>query len=359
MSEASFLPSGLKLWENIKSLRKMTNAMGINSQWLLPIGATPYREIYKQGSMKLYRYSIPGVEKTMSKPLLIVPSLINRAFVLDLLPGKSLVEFYVQQGFDVYMIDWGAPKAEDRWLSFEQFVRGRFRNFVKFVKALHKTDSIHVLGQCLGGTVSAIYASLYPEDFRTLSLMTTPMDFKDSGKLGLWSTNPVFDLDLFVEAYGNAPWALMSATFMMIKPTMNTSKFHKLMGKLKDENFIRNFIAHEVWTWDNQDFPGECYKTLIRDFYNGNCIVKNELYVGPEIVDLSNIECPVFDIAARDDHVVSCGSTFKKEYLKDDAVFQSVEMAGGHIGAVLGSKAQYEIWPKLAAWARKYDTDAA
>ncbi len=140
-------------------------------------GQTPKEVIWTKNKAKLYRYE-PTRQKLFPVPILLVYALINKPYVLDLLPGASLVEYLVNQGFDVYLLDWGTPGDEDRHLALDHYILDYIpRAARKMLQAAHAHE-FTLLGYCMGGTMSAMYAALFPAlPLKNLILLTSPIDF--------------------------------------------------------------------------------------------------------------------------------------------------------------------------------------
>src|SRR3954454_924398 len=139
-------------------------------------GQTPKEVVWTKNKSKLYRYK-PYAEKKYPVPILIVYALINRPYVLDLLPGNSFIEYLVEQGFDVYLLDWGGPGDEDKDIDFEHLILDYLPRAVKKVLRTSGAEEFTLLGYCMGGTMSTMYASLFPEKLKNLVLLTAPVKF--------------------------------------------------------------------------------------------------------------------------------------------------------------------------------------
>jgi polyhydroxyalkanoate synthase len=141
----------------------------------------------------------------------MVYALINRPYILDLMPGNSFIEYLVDEGYDVYMLDWGVPGDEDKDLDFENYVLDYLPRAVKKVLRHSGSDEFTLLGYCMGGTMSAMYASLFPEGLKNLILMTAPIEFPE-GEMGLYSlftSEKYMNPGLLADAFGNIPGDLI------------------------------------------------------------------------------------------------------------------------------------------------------
>src|SRR5918998_3996781 len=148
-------------------------------------GQTPKEVVWTKNKAKLYHYQTEA-EKKYPVPILIVYALINRPYVLDLLPGNSFIEHLVNQGYDVYMLDWGVPGDEDAEMTFEDYVLDYIPRAIRKVLRNSHAEKLTLLGYCMGGTMSSMYASLYDDKLQNLVLMTTPVSFPRED-IGLYS----------------------------------------------------------------------------------------------------------------------------------------------------------------------------
>lgn len=362
MNNALMLKETLQAWQGLMPQHAMLSKF--------QIAPTPFDVIYEKANIRLVRYhtskttsestnhephlsAIHQTDTLNQEPILIIPSLINRHYVLDLLPNKSLIEYLVNQGQAVYMIHWLPPEPEAQYITKEQFFQFHLTKVMEQVLADSKKEQLHLWGHCLGGTIACAMAALIPQAIRSLTLITSPIDFAEMGKLGLWAKTPEFDLQSLLDSYGNMPWPLLQSSFQFIKPSLWISKLRTLSERYYDQNFLTNFIALEIWSADNLDFPGQLYNMIIQDFYRDNKLIRGRFQVGTQVISLSDIQCPILSLMSSEDNIVPPHSGLKKEHLTALHPFEEKIINGGHIGAVLGSKAQKNLWPEMVAWIRK------
>jgi len=317
------------------------------------VGATPMDVVHQQNKWRLLRYRAvsPSPAGTFKTPILLVPSLINRHYVLDLIPGKSFAEYLVAAGHDVFCIDWGTPGPEDRWTTFEDVVVRDLGRAIR-VAARHgrDDDAVHILGYCLGGTLAAIHAALCPDYIASLTLVAAPIRFRVDGMLMRWTNTRTFDVDALVDATGNMPWQLLQSAFHLLRPTLGLHKAVTLAQKAWDDKFLDGFFAIETWGNDNVSFPGECYRTCIRELYQKDAMVNGGLSLAGRQVDLAAIRCPLLAVTFGDDNIVpreSAGEIMQRVSSPDKEL---VHLAGGHVGAMVSSSAKKTLWPRLSAW---------
>ncbi|MDB6064105.1 MAG: phaC [Pedosphaera sp.] len=324
------------LWQKAQSVKK---------------GATPSEVVYEEDRLKLLHY-LSDTEPRHKTPLIFVFALVNRPYILDLKPGRSVVSHFVQEGFDTYLIDWGAPTQADRHLSLEDHINGYMANVVDYVCERTGSPTVNILGYCMGGTMSAMYTALHQENVRNLMLLAAGIDFSTrEGMLNLWSDANYFDVDRFIDAFGNAPAEFLEASFKLLKPVQNLiEKPINFYEKLDDDKFLDDFFTMETWLSDNIAVPGAVFREFVKGLYQKNLLVKNRMPVGKHIVDLRKITCPVLNIMAQNDDLVPCAQSAPFNDLVSSRDRKSIVVPAGHIGLAVGSKAQKEAWPDACRW---------
>jgi len=281
-----------------------------------------------------------------------VPSLINRWYVLDLGPGRSLIEWLAAQGHEVLCIDWGTPGDEDRYLTWDDIAGRYVGRAVRVAARYGRSGDVHVLGYCLGGTLATSYVAAFPDRVASLLALAAPIDFEHAGIMATWTRTPTFDVGAIVEAFGNVPWQLMQASFRMLKPTSHAGKLMTLLDRAWDDEFLDGFLATERWGNDNVSFPGACYVRYIEELYRGNRLVGGTFTVCGRPAQLPALRCPVLAIGFQEDHIVPLPSAKPLIDLAGSPDKQLHTDRGGHVGAVVSRKAADRLWPALHAfWA--------
>ena len=182
------------------------------------IGSTPYEIVYEEDRVRLKHYTRnEEAENKLNVPLLVVYALINRETMLDLQPDRSVVKTFLQEGIDLYMVDWGYPKPKDRFLTIDDHVNGYMNNIIDFIRDRHQVPKVNLMGICMGGTFSVIYSALHPEKIKNLITTVTPSSFDtDKGLLHIWMRD--LDVDGIINTYGNIPGDLMNFGFLLLNP---------------------------------------------------------------------------------------------------------------------------------------------
>ncbi len=314
-------------------------------------GATPSEVVYEEDRLKLLHYPGRG-ERRYATPLVFVFALVNRPYILDLKPGRSVVSHFVDRGFDTYLIDWGAPTYADRHLTIDDHVNGYLSNVVDFVRERTGVPQVSLLGYCMGGTMSSMFTALHQERVRNLILLAAGIDFATrEGLLNLWTRSEYFDVDKFIDAFGNCPAEFLQSSFLMLKPVQNLiEKPINFFEKADDAEAIDDFLTMETWLNDNIPVAGEVYREFVKYLYQQNLLVQNKMPVGRHTVDLRKITCPVLNIMARNDDLVPCAQSMPFNDLIRSTDRKAVMVPAGHIGLAVGGKVQREVWPQACDW---------
>ncbi len=314
-------------------------------------GATPSEVVHYDGRVKLMHY-LSDQPPRFKQPLVFVFALVNRPYILDLLPGKSVVEHFVKAGFDTYLIDWGRPTHADRRESLDTYVNGYMSRLLEHAAHRSGQDEVSVLGYCMGGGMSAMFSAIHPQRIRNLMLLAAGIDFSTrEGLLNQWADADAFDVDAFVDAFGNCPAEFLQWSFLMLKPIGNLlQKPLGLLDRLDDDKFIHEFLTMETWLNDNIPVPGEVYREFVKFLYQQNQLVKGELTIGGHRVDLKQITCPVLNLMAANDDLVPCAQSEPFNDLVGSTDRKAIKLKAGHIGLAVGSRAQRELWPQAVDW---------
>jgi len=342
------LPADLEetLEKYVKGARIMSEGARVST------GQTPKEEIWAKNKARLYRYQ-PSAEKKHPVPILMIYALINKPYILDLMPGNSFIEYLTSEGFDVYLLDWGVPGDEDEDLSFEDYVFDYIPRAVKRMLRTSRASEYTLFGYCMGGTIASMYASLFPENLKNLVLLTTPVDFsrKETGLLGLWTSEDRLDPDLFVESFGNIPSEFVDSGMRMLKPVTNyVGTYATMWERLLDGKPMQAWEAMNKWVSDGTPFPGAAFRQWMRDFYQQNKLAKRELELRGRNVDLSNIRVPLLNIAGKQDHICSLPQSEATMGLVGSEDKELFVLDAGHVGLLTGRDAKKELWPKVSSW---------
>jgi polyhydroxyalkanoate synthase len=317
------------------------------------IGPTPKEAVYAEDKLVLYHYK-PTVENVHAVPLLISYALVNRPSMVDLQQDRSLVKNLLDLGIDVYLIDWGYPSRADKCLTLDDYINGYINNCVDFIREKHQLDAINLLGICQGGVFSLCYTSIHPEKIKNLITMVVPVDFhiepdEIGGLLNCWMRD--VDIDLMVDTVGNMSGDMMNFGYLMLKPySLGIQKYIEMVDVLESEKSLTNFMRMEKWIFDSPDQAGEAFRSFNKQMYVENKLIKNEVVVGNDTVDLRNIKVPVLNVFAQLDHLVPPKSSLKLGECVGTKDYTVKSFPVGHIGMYVSGKVQKDLPPTIADW---------
>jgi len=338
----------LKMWSRLFAVPRVID-------WArdVKVGTTPSEIVYEEDTLRLLRYrrDTPAV---YTEPILVCYALVNRPYIVDLQPDRSVVKQLLARGFEVYLIDWGVPSAADRSLTIQDYVDGLMKNCVNVVMKRHNSPAVHLVGYCMGGTMSVIFTARNPDIVKSLTIMAAPIDFsvgQDESLVQFWANPDYFDVDALVDAFGNVPATFLQASFQMMKPVQNYySKYITFFDKMDDDRFIENYFAMEKWTNDNIPVSGETFREYVKKLYQRNELIKGEFKLGNELVDLAKITCPLQILMASADHLVPPAQSESLASKVGSKDIKCRTLDAGHIGLSVSSKAHKVFWPEVTQW---------
>src|ERR687891_2307337 len=315
-------------------------------------GQTPKEVIWTKNKAKLYHYQ-SETEKKYPVPILLIYALVNRSYILDLMPGNSFVEYLLGEGFDVYMLDWGIPGKEDKDLSFENYILDYMPRAVKKVLRNSGAEELTLFGYCMGGTMSAMYASLFPEHLKNLVLLTAPVSFprEEIGLYKIFTDSKYLSPGLLADAFGNIPGEMIDTGNRMLKPVTNyVGTYVSMWERIFDEKPMETWLAMNKWVNDGPPFPGAAFNQWITEFYQQNKLVKGEIHLRGRRVDLSNIKVPLLNIAGKKDHICTLPQAEATMDLISSEDKEFFVLDAGHVGLMTGRGAKKGLWPKVSGW---------
>ena len=319
------------------------------------IATTPFEYVYEEDRVRLKHYTPEKKEHKI--PLLLIYALINRETMLDLQPGRSVVQTFLNHGMEVYKIDWGYPTAKDQYVTIDDHVNGYIDNIADFIRKRHNLPKINIMGICMGGAFSVMYSALHPEKVKNLVTTVTPTNFDtDKGLLHIWMRNSrAYQLG---DMYRNMPGDLMNLGFLLLNPArLILDKYVGFLENMDDKDFVENFVRMEKWIFDSPDVPAATFRQFITDCYQKNLLIQSRLELNGKRVDLKNITMPVLNIYGQYDHLVppeACNLLTKHVGSKDT---EDICLKTGHIGIYVSSKCQALFAPKVAKWLKEREGD--
>ncbi len=311
----------------------------------------PYRRctgprpiVWAAGDEKLYDY---GPETGW--PLLIVPSMINRAYILDLMPGASLLERLSASGFRPFLLEWGQSEPSSRRLSIGDYVLGRLEPALS--RICDETDALPiVLGYCMGGTLAVALSCLHQDRMAGLALLATPWDFTadDVHTPSSWSLARQHALAAAAGGIGSASVDLLQALFASVDPLAVPKKFASFARIDPSSSEALRFVAIEDWLNDGQPLGADVAAECFVDWYGRNGPAGGAWRIGGKRIRPEMLSLPAFFAIPRADRIVPPRSALALAAMLRNR--EVVRPASGHVGMIAGRRAEQGLWTPLADW---------
>jgi polyhydroxyalkanoate synthase subunit PhaC len=337
------------LEENSRKVRKTRDLL--HTAGNIDVGTLSHEVLEETRLYKLLHYR-PLVSRTAKAPILVVYALMNKSYILDLQPDKSWLRSLLSQGFNVYLIDWKTPTSIDKYVSFDDYVNYYIDDCVDLVKKENSVERLTLHGYCLGSTMAAMYTSLHQEKVRNLVTIAPIID-TENDKTVLANFARYLDVKTITDILGNFPREYLYGCFSMLKPfKQGANKYLNLVENIDNAKFVQNFLRMEKWLYDTPSIAGETFRQWIEDIYQKNLLVKNEMWIGESLVDLSKINIPLLNIVAEEDHLVSpqCSVALNDSVSSMDK--RLMHFHTGHVGLIASSYSQNNVLPKVGQWLR-------
>lgn len=315
-----------------------------------PSGATPFEIVHESELLRLRHYRARGRGHRI--PLVLVYALIKRPFILDLLPGRSVVESLTRGGFEVYLTDWIPPRRADSWRGFDDYINCELHDAVRAVQRRCATGQVNMLGYCFGGVLSLMWTALYPDTVNKLVTLATPVDasiprsplFAVAGRMA----EAVAPL---LEMYGNCPGWFINACFKSMAPVHHgLSKYLDLYKNREGSGYAEMFRRFERWMDSDVPMTGAIFREISEQFFRHNLLMTSEFRVGGVRVDLKKITCPVLNIIGEYDDVVPPTSSLPLGSAVGSRECRDLRYPAGHVGTAVSAGAQRKLWPQVAGW---------
>lgn len=321
----------------------------------IPVGLTPKEKVWQLNKATLYRYTpIKPASELYPVPVLLVYALINKPFIFDLAPGRSFVEFMMEQGFDLYLLDWGAPGPEDQNTLFDDYVTEYLFRAVRKMQRVSGAREFSMLGYCIGATLATVFAAVFPEvPLRNLMLLTAPLDFthQPEGSMAVWLSEGRLDVDKIVDGFGNIPGELIEYWAKMLKPMENfLGSYVNLWKQLDDTSAVRAWQAINRWVEDVIPFSGNAFRQFVDEYLRANELVTGKHVIKGKPVNLSAIRASLLNVVAKYDHLVaqSQSESIMEMVSSEDKELKVIPST--HVGLMVSRGARHKLWPEIVSW---------
>lgn len=314
-----------------------------------PVGTMPKSIIHRDGTAILYRYE-PVLEEIYRVPLLIVSPPSNKGYIFDLASGQSFVEFMLRRGYDVYNLDWNPPRKNESGIGISDYVDRFIPDSIAAIQDITEEQDVSLAGYCMGGTLATIHAALHPSAIANLIAIATPVDFTHMRLFQAWADRRYFDVDLLVRELGVIPADLMLGAFDLARPANRTAGRMILWNNMWNDDFVKSYRMFDRWAAETLPVPGEYFREVTTQMIWENAFAKNALAVRGRRADLGTITCPILNIVAQHDHIVSHEATKPLMEMTGSRDRREIVAKGGHVSLVAGPGAVRRLWPHIDEW---------
>jgi poly(3-hydroxyalkanoate) synthetase len=284
-------------------------------------------------------------------PVLVVPSLVNRACILDLMPERSFLAHLAGAGLRPLLLDWGAPAGAELSRTLADQILTRAQRALDAVLALTGQRPV-LLGYCMGGLLACALAQARQHDLAGLALLATPWDFHAGGSAGapLLAAN-LLPLTQSIATLGCAPADLLQTFFALLDPLGVIAKFQRFAGQPHEGPRARRFVAVEDWLHDGVPLAGPVAQECLWQWYIENRPARGLWSPGGTPVRPETLDLPAFVAIPRHDRIVSAGSATALSSTLPRATV--VRPAAGHVSMLVGEHAPEQLWHPITEWLRR------
>jgi polyhydroxyalkanoate synthase len=299
------------------------------------LAVTPGKVVYRNELMELIQYQ-PKAERVYAEPVLFVPAWIMKYYILDLRPGKSMVEYLLEQGHTVFMISWKNPTPAQRDMGLEEYRKLGVMTALEAITAIAPERKVHMTGYCLGGTLSLIAAAAMARDgddrLASLTLFAAQADFTEPGELDLFiDESQVTFLEDYMADHGYLDAYQMASAFQLLRSQ-----------DLIWSRLVREYLSGErapmidlmAWNADTTRLPYRMHSEYMRELFLNNDLAEDRFDVEGQPIHLSDIQVPVFAVGTVTDHVAPWKSAYKiTRLLRTEVTF--LLTTGGHNAGIV------------------------
>jgi polyhydroxyalkanoate synthase len=315
----------------------------------------PYRRdlepppaVHVEGATRLLEYAPPPGAAAGAVPVLFVPSLVNRGYVLDLSARRSLLRWLAARGVRAWLVEWGAPGPDELSYSLDDYVAGRLARILDRVTGL-AGGPVVLAGYCMGGNLAVAAALRRPAAVRALALLATPWDFhagQESHSLLLSATRQALHASL--QMFGQMPVDALQAFFLSLDPLLAARKFAAFAAMDPASEAARDFVALEDWLNDGVALAAKVAEECLVGWYGENRPARLEWRIAGEVVDPRRLDLPALVAIPENDRIVPPASARALAEAIPGA--RAIVAPSGHIGMVVGRRAEAGLWQPLHDW---------
>ncbi|SUU04194.1 alpha/beta fold hydrolase [Acinetobacter haemolyticus] len=326
-------------------------------------GKTPFDVIYQREIISLRHYTAHSDQSPKHRiPLVIVPPLAANMLIYDLFPHRSLVRYFLAQGFDVYLIDWGSPSLRQAKYNLGTYVKTFMPDFIEKVREHSGQQQLSLYGWSLGGALSLCYTALFKDkNIQNLLILASPINTHKSGYMGKFyqrltipakwiRNNTNFRIRQIPSRVFHIHGWQNTLGFKLTDPIGNVKNYWELLKNLNDRQFVINHATSSSFVDNMLAYPGGVMRDIIIRFWIDNELSTGRVQFGDQVANLKDIDCSVLAIGGDTDIIVTAEAVRPLMDLISSEDKQFKIVAGGHMGLVSGNQAPQAVWPVVNQW---------
>ena len=300
------------------------------------------------GSTALADYAPAATGRT---PVLVIPSLVNRAYILDLDRENSFMRWLAAEEFHPYLVDWGMPGEDEADFDLSAYVQ-RLTGFIRILADQHG-GPVPVVGYCMGGLLALAAGLACRDRVASLTLLATPWDFQsDGGRQAALLTTMMPMIRQAISLTGFLPTDCLQMFFTALDPLLGLRKFTKFADSDPEGRFVRSFVALEDWLNDGVPLVGPAALDCLQGWYMENRTANGNWLVDGNPVDPSLFDRPALALVPQGDRIVPPDSALALAGQLPQC--EAVRLQAGHIGMMAGSRAASATWPLIGEFLRHH-----
>jgi polyhydroxyalkanoate synthase len=324
-----------------------------------PPPTTAFEVVFEGDLLRLRHYRAEPTSATRGPPVVLVYSLLKRPFILDLLPGRSVVQSFQSRGFSVYLTDWLPPRPEDTARGLESYVEGDLAAAVACVLGREHVERVALVGSCLGGFLAAVYTALHPHDVDRLVTFALPFE-----------SRPPFTpatAEFLAQFCGNIPASWLSGALnARVADPRGLPAY--LAAELAEPELAKCpasaeaaavRAALETWFASDVPFAGRLFLDVMGEAYGRGSFAAGQLLVGGRRVAFDAIRCSVLNICAEGDQLVPPAESMPFVHHVGSSDARNLTFPCGHLGLMVGRGAHADLWPHVCRWLQQEAAQSA
>lgn len=314
------------------------------------VGTTPKEVVWTYRKTTLYRYR--SDRRVHPVPVLLTFALINRPDIFDLRPGNSFVEFLLDEGFDVFLLDWGYADEEDADTGLDDYALEYLPRAIRQMRRASGADEVTLVGWCIGAALTGMYLAVTPEaPVRNWVPLTMPFDASNTTYETLLG-NDEMDVGWLTQYADYVPGSWVDTVNKLLKPVPNlVGTPLRLFRQVQDGTADKaSYQSMAKWVGDNPNFPMRAFSQWVTWVYRENRLPTGRLRIRGRRVDFSTIKHSTLVVTATRDHIAPRSGTMPLLNVLPGPDVEHLDGDGGHIGLMAGSRARGDIWPQIRDW---------